>query len=280
MEQDGILIAMHPSSADEENPRYLRTVLAHDYPVPARATLIDKRSALQEPIDELVAEGVDRIVVVPLYPSVLNIEVRAFFARLGIGQFPMEYYADSALARSPVPVVIGQPFGGQPLLAEMHLDLARAQSSAPAEEALLVLYHGNLPGFATAPEDGELFDGFVAQLHQQAPFAAVETAHVYPRSTITATAKRLADQHARVVTVPYFLGSSRFTTRILPRYLAKAERDGIAYDGQTILEHPRLGEYVTDRYREVVEQGVDRSADIAAVPPEPRRPVIEAVAAD
>lgn len=265
----GLLIALHPSSFEEENARYVETLMTHDWPVPAAVGLIDKASPLQDAIDRLEAERVDQIVLVPIYPSVINVEIQAFFYRLGLCPSPMRYYDDSVVVRVNTPVRLAPPLQDQPEFVRMNLDRALELAERPEEEACLVMVHGSLPGYPDPGEDSALFAKFTAAFREASPFAASEVAHVYPRSNITSTAKSLADRHPAVNAIPYFIGKSRFTERVLPNYLKKAERDTIRYSGRTILDHPLVRDYVVERMRDVTERGLERQPGVAILSSQP-----------
>ncbi len=269
MTSTGLLIALHPSSYEEENARYVETLLAHDYPVPTAVGLIDKDSPLQEAISQLEAEKVDQIVLVPVYPSVINVEIQAFFYRLGLCPSPMAYYDDSVRVTVNTPIRIAPPLQDQPEFVRMNLDRALELAGKPEEEACLIIIHGSLPGYPDPGEDTALFAQFTEAFRAASPFAANEVAHVYPRSNITATARGLAEAYPFVNAIPYFIGRSRFTEKILPNYLKKAQRDTIRYTGRTILDHPLMRDYVVERMRDVTERGLERQPGVAILSGQP-----------
>ena len=97
--------------------------------------------ALQRAVDALSADGVRRIVAVPLLVSSHSEVMRQYEYLLGAREHgPWEHHAKPIHAA--VPIDITRPLNDDPAVAEVLLDRAREVSRQPGQETVVLVAHG------------------------------------------------------------------------------------------------------------------------------------------
>ena len=162
---DGILILAHGGRAewDAEVDRVAEATRA-DAPT-AVAFGMANRASMQNAVDQLIADGVDRITAVPLFVSSYSSVVRAteyllgvraepppqlaIFARMSHGARAGEgaaHEADPDLGMTPVtssvPIRMTAALNDHAIVGDILLSRAQAVSTTPSAEAVILVAHG------------------------------------------------------------------------------------------------------------------------------------------
>ncbi len=169
-ERSGVLLLAH-GGAKEWNERVtaLAASVADEQPVEVAFGMASKAS-IQSGIEKLAARGVTNIVAVPLFVSSHSSVITStqyllglretmpadlkIFAKMshGPGGEHARHGADAATAddnmtpvKSPVPIRMTEALNHHPLVGAILLDRAKAISTDPASEAVVLVAHGPVP---------------------------------------------------------------------------------------------------------------------------------------
>jgi len=194
----GVLLLAHGGAA-QWNERVLAVAKSVDQTQPTEVAFgMASRAAIQSAIDKLTARGVTEIVAVPLFVSSHSSVITSTEYLLGLRQdapadlklfakmdhskhgAPADDHSAHAAAADPaspvtrtVPVRMTPAFNRHPLIAEIVADRARSISTAPANEAVILVAHGPVPD-----DDNRRWLADMAVLAEQvkaaAPFASVD----------------------------------------------------------------------------------------------------------
>jgi len=197
----GVLLLAHGGAA-QWNERVNAVAKSVDASQPTEVAFgMASRASIQAAVDKLTARGVTAIVAVPLFVSshssvitateyLLGLRAEApadlkIFAKMNHGAHgapaaPASEHAAHAPAVDPaspiaktVPVRMTPAFNRHPLIAQIVADRARSISTAPANEAVILVAHGPVP-----EDDNRRWLDDMAVLAEQvraaAPFASVD----------------------------------------------------------------------------------------------------------
>lgn len=103
---------------------------------------------IQLGLDDLVAAGAERVVVVPIVSSEYNSMIRQWWYIFGLYDEPS--YATVPRVETDAEVIFVSPPNDDPFVAEILLEHAEEISEDPANEIIIIAAHG-----PTAPEDNE-----------------------------------------------------------------------------------------------------------------------------
>ncbi|UCG71751.1 MAG: hypothetical protein JSV45_10835 [Chromatiales bacterium] len=135
---------------------------------------------IQWGVKDLEAAGVQTIVVVPIVSTRYNTMMRQW--QYILGQYPEPSYASVAQVQSDARILIADPPGDDPLIAEILLDHAMDISEGPEQEVVVIAAHG--PSFdednqkvlaelanlaKIVREDGDFADVMAITLQDDAP---------------------------------------------------------------------------------------------------------------
>ena len=230
------------------------------------------RAAIQAAVDRLVARGVREIIAVPLFISSHSSVIDstqyllgarpdapadlAVFARMrhGAGQAAHAEHAAEDGTRpvsSTVPIRVVRALDDHPIVADILISRAKAISSDPAHEAVVLVAHGPVPDAENAlwlADMGRL----AARMASAVPFARVDVitvrddapAPVRAAATeeLRATVTRASAGGTRVLIVPLLLSYGGIETGIRKRL------DGLDYvmASQGLMPDDRLLQWVLD----------------------------------
>jgi len=128
---------------------------------------------IQLGLDDLVAAGAERIIVIPIVSTEYNTMIRQWQYIFGILDEPS--YASVPRVKTEAEVKFMSPPNDDPIVAEMLMDHAMELSENPAEEVVIVAAHG-----PSLPEDNEKQLAMMANLaklvQEDGGFAAVRSA--------------------------------------------------------------------------------------------------------
>jgi hypothetical protein len=125
---------------------------------------------IQLGLDDLVAAGAERIVVIPIVSTEYNTMIRQWQYIFGLADEPA--YAAVPRVETDAEVIFATPPGDDPLVAEILLDHALEISENPADEVVIIAAHG-----PSADDDNAkqltLMDKLAKIVKQDGGFAAV-----------------------------------------------------------------------------------------------------------
>ena len=127
-------------------------------------------SHIQSAVDDLVAAGAKRIVVLPAVSSKFNSMMRQWEYIFGLNDEPP--YLAVPRVETPARIVMRDPPGDDPLVAEILLDFADELSEEPSGEVVIIVAHG--------PESEEdnlvtlgVLEGLAEAVRQDSSFSAI-----------------------------------------------------------------------------------------------------------
>ncbi len=128
---------------------------------------------IQLGVDDLVAAGAERIVVIPIVSTEYNSMIRQWHYIFGLGDEPS--YATVPRVETEAEIIFASPPNDDPLVAEILLEFAEEISVNPAEEVVIITAHG-----PSAAEDNvkqlAVMDNLARIVEEDGGFAAVRSA--------------------------------------------------------------------------------------------------------
>ena len=198
---------------------------------------------LQEAVDQLEQQHVERIIAIPLLVSSSSEVARQLQYLLGLrAHGPWEQHARPVVLH--VPVVMTSPLDDHPLVADILLERAQALSRVPAEENVILIAHGpneDADNAAWLQMMGHLGERIQQQGHFRAviPVTMRDDAPPAVRDAVTSQIRDVIQQysqHGRALVVPLLIASGGIETKI-PERLAGLS---YAYQGTALLPHPKI----------------------------------------
>jgi len=205
---------------------------------------------IQDGVDRLEAAGVTDLLAIPFFISSGSMHVREIGWALGACDEP-EGETDLEPVRLRARLTYGRPVDDDPEIADALLDKIAPFSADPANEAVLLIGHGNaepeihrawLRGMAGLAERIRARGGYAA-----ADFALLKTDDLAEK----AESLRRGFPSCRVLAVPVFLSEGYFTAEAVPRRLQGAPCD---YAETALLPHPKLAEWIARQSAEWLAQ--------------------------
>ena len=257
----GVLVVAHGSTAAwNANVEAAVTALRQHTPSNAAYLMGAENRTPQEAYDELVAAGVQRIVIVPLLVSShsSHYEQVRFIGRLR-DDYPGSEWMNLTQLHGPADVVGVTPaLDAHPILADILADRARALSRNPSTESLVIVAHGP-NGAADADRWMSVIRELGVQIQSRVPFKELDVRLLRDDAPTPVKDQALAElRHAvasratsgRVVVVPLLLGPGRVVDQI-PNVLT-----GLNYrwDGRPVLPDSRIAEWVLSQVERVSAQ--------------------------
>ena len=260
-EQLGVLVVAHGSTAAwNTNVEAVVTIIQQHMPSKAAYLMGAKNRTPQEAYDELVAAGVQRIVVVPLLVSSysLHYEQVRFIGRLRDDYSGSERMELTPL-HGPADVVGVTPaLDADPILAGILSDRARALSRDPSTESLVIVAHGP-NGAADADRWMDVIRELGVQIQSLVPFKEVDVRLLRDDAPTPVKDQALAElRHSvanraasgRVVVVPLLLGPGRLVDQI-PNVLTGLD---YLWDGRPVLPDSRIADWAMSQVERVSAQ--------------------------
>lgn len=213
-EKTGVLVIAHGSRSG----KWVRLVddaakqVKTGHPLTVSFLELVEGRLIQDGIDELEAQGVDRIMAIPLFASSGSKHIEEIRFMLGLKKQPPAD-ADIAPLNVQAEVVMSPAMDDHPYIAEILAKRIQGFIQKPEEEAVLLVGHGNpLPGFKEKWEAG--MNGLVKQLRKKFPFACMTFATLSP-DHLKDRAYSLSMKY-RVLVLPLFLSEGYFTNQMIP----------------------------------------------------------------
>jgi sirohydrochlorin cobaltochelatase len=192
---------------------------------------------IQDGINQLEAEGVSDLYVLPLFVSSGSTHVDDIAQ--AFGQPPVSAKREGELERfrwrESTRVHFGLPIDDDADIAELLLSNIRELSSAPEQERLLIVAHGSRDaGFHGRWRQG--MTRLAGRLRELGDFAGADIAMLLPNQA-ACVMKALQRKQAglAVIVVPLFLSDGYFTRTVIPERLEGLD---YRYNGRAMLPHP------------------------------------------
>jgi len=248
----GLLIVSHGSreagwvSLVDHTVTAVRTALGGDMPVEAAFLELVEGRLIQDGVDRLEAQGVDRIFALPLFVSSGSTHVDEIGWALGAYEEP-KLETDLPRAMVRVPLDYGKPMDDTPEVVDVLLERLRSISEDAASECVLLIGHGSKEaGFKEACQQGMASIG--EQLVLRGGFRGYSGALLQ----LDEVADRYAELRERypdgtILVAPLFLSEGYFTSVVIPRELNGLE---CRYSGQAYMPHPRVADWIVRKAKE------------------------------
>ncbi|GGD88154.1 sirohydrochlorin chelatase [Paenibacillus nasutitermitis] len=201
---------------------------------------------IQDGIDQLEAEGVTHIYVLPLFVSSGSTHVDDIAQAFGLP--PVSSRRPGELARfrwkEETRIRFGLPIDDDPQIAGMLLANIRGLSEAPERERLLLVAHGS----REAVFHGRWRSGLqqlLQRLLQLGGFAGGDTAMLLPnQAACRLGAMRRKEPQQAVIVVPLFLSEGYFTRTVIPSRLGDL---AYRYNGRALLPSPGIAGWMEEQ---------------------------------
>ena len=203
---------------------------------------------LQQSVDDLVASGAKKIVLVPTVPTRFNSLYRQW--DYAFAQGADSAYLDIPPIQTDAEIIMAEAFNDDPLLTDVLYDYANEISSDPANEVVIIIGHGpedieeNIPDLETlAPHTGRLKEmgGFqdVKMINlQDDAFAPIRAANVKKLRKWVTTAER---QGHNVLILGLVLESHGLQTTIVEDLRGL----NYAFNKRGLADHPKTVEWIS-----------------------------------
>ncbi|MDF2838046.1 MAG: cobalamin [Paenibacillus sp.] len=257
MKRPGILVVSHGSR--EEN--WIKLVdeavnaAATGALVPVVSSFLEIVSGrlIQDGIDELERQGVDELLVLPLFVSSGSTHVDEIGQAFGLPPLS-DLIGDLGTFRvhADVSVTYGQPIDDDAEIAELLLANIAELSTDPGREALLLIGHGSKePVFHERWREG--LSGLAERLRRHGGFGRAESAMLLPDMAADRLKMLQAEDPERgVIVVPLFLSPGYFTNHVIPTRLSGLT---YRYNGQAMLPHPAIVRWLKRQMAEWLRAG-------------------------
>ncbi len=278
----GILVLAHGSRDTTWNQTIFDVVdpIREDYPVEIAFGMANPYT-MQAGIDRLENQGVERIVVIPLFVSSYSPIIRQNEFLLGFrdkladkpmmmmhgmpGADHVTMHKKDTLTHLDIQaeVLLASPLDDHPLVADILMDRINAVSMSPGEETILLVAHGPV-----SDQDNnnwlKTIDSLADQINtKQAesgkpPFFKI-VAHTVRDDADKAVYEQAkhefrqlvldADEHGEAIVIPLLLSKGGVESR----YLSRLEGLDYTWGGETLLPHPNITEFIRVSIKESLE---------------------------
>ncbi len=255
--QPGLLIVSHGSretgwvSLVDHTVEAVRSVLGGDMVVEAAFLELVEGRLIQDGVERLEAQGVDRLFALPLFVSSGSTHVDEIGWALGAYAEP-KLETDLRRAKVRVPLEYGKPMDDDPEVVELLLERLRSISEDTGRESVLLIGHGSKEaGFKEAWQRGMASIG--EQLVSSGGFLGYSGALLQ----LDEVADRYAELSERnpggtILVAPLFLSEGYFTSVVIPRELEDLD---CRYSGQAYMPHPRVADWIVRKAKEWLLKG-------------------------
>jgi len=204
---------------------------------------------IQDGIDELEAEGVTELYVLPFFVSSGSTHVDDIAQAFGMPPVTPERPGELEPFRlaTSTQVTFGHPISDDPGIAQLLLENIAELSSDPEREGLLLIAHG-----ASEPVFYERWHGGLMQLAEQmrsiGGFAAADAALLRPDQAAERLQKLAHSlnehEYGSIIVVPLFISEGYFTNTVIP---SRLQGLNYRYNGRALLPHPRMVSWLSQQ---------------------------------
>lgn len=218
--------------------------------LPVNAVFLDNVPGrfIQDGINELEAQGVTDLLVVPLFVSSGSTHMDEIAYALGVKETP-DRETDLEPFTIQAKVHFGYPADDDEDIARMVWDQVKDLSVAPENEVVLVVGHGSIhDGFRQRWEKG--ISSLAQRVGQVSEVAHTDYALLNPDSLRAKTEEWTARGY-KVLIAPLFLSKGIFLNQVIPRRV-----EGLSYEyaGRALLPHPLLSHWMERQIQSLLNQ--------------------------
>ncbi|WP_134701430.1 sirohydrochlorin chelatase [Ammoniphilus sp. YIM 78166] len=244
MDKTGILVISH-GSRDQgwvEMIEHAVALAGTDYPTETAFLELVAGKSIEDGVRKLESEGINRILVVPL------------FLTMGSTHLHEIQYALGLLPESPIPtdlerihprahMVWCSPLESHPYVLAILEERIQQISVEPSQEILLLIGHGSdVEGFHERWE--KLLSNITSRLQKRFGFLHATHATFHP-DNIQERAQALAS-HGSLIVLPFFMSEGYFTKSAIPRRLRGLQT---LYEGHALLPHALVSAWIQNSVR-------------------------------
>lgn len=203
---------------------------------------------VQDGIDQLEAEGVEEIIVIPLFISSGSTHIEEIRWALGLTNEPA-IEPDLSRYRCNASITFGKPIDDDPIIGHILLKKLLPLSENRESETLLLIGHGtDVPGFHEKWREG--LERLANRIRTLGQFAAAEGAMLLPDEVALKMKelRRLYPDFEPIV-VPLFLSEGYFTGTVIPRRLSGFE---YRYNGKALLPSPHISHWMEQQIHDLL----------------------------
>lgn len=248
----GVLIISHGSPETSWMQQIDEAVSRMRLPVdlPVSAVFLDNVPGrfIQDGIDELEAQGVTDLLVVPLFVSSGSTHMDEIAYALGVKAEP-DRETDLEPFTIQAHVHFGYPADDDEDIAQMVWDQVKHLSVLPEKEMVLVVGHGSIhDGFRQRWEQG--ISSLAQRVAQVSEVAYTDYALLNPDSLRAKTEEWTARGY-KVLIAPLFLSKGIFLNQVIP---GRVEGLSYEYAGTALLPHPLLSHWMERQIQSLLNQ--------------------------
>lgn len=257
MENYGVLVISH-GSRDADWVALVReavgSVRLQDPSKPLECAFLElvDGALIQDGLDRLAEQGVDAIIVVPLFISSGSTHIDEIGWALGVKPEPV-LETDLQRYRSEARIHMCAPIDDDAEIAAVLAEKLAPLSREPQRELVLLVAHGSKEdGFHQRWQQG--MSSLAEQVRRIGGYAAADTAMLLPDQT----AERLSEWRDKerkpeldVLVAPLFLSEGYFTRTVIPQRLAAYD---CRYAGSTLLPSPLVTRWIERRIAEALAE--------------------------
>ncbi|QKG83860.1 cobalamin biosynthesis protein CbiX [Kroppenstedtia pulmonis] len=236
----GVLVIAHGSRSREwvDGVDEAVSQVVTDFPITVGYLELVLGRSIKDGVRELEKQGVDNILVIPLFVSSGSSHLEEIRYALGVQE---ESSVLTSLGKiHPVARIHWCPaMDDHPRILEILADRVRSLSQNPDDESLLLIAHGSeYPDYRRQWEKGMI--RIADSLNQIFHFKAVDFALL--QSGDLPEKKRMSD-NGELLVLPVFLSPGYFTREVIPQKLAGWD---CRYQGETLLPHPGVSRWLEE----------------------------------
>lgn len=244
MNKYGALVISHGS----RNEEWVRLVdeavnevrLPADIPIQSCFLEIVEGRLIQDGIDQLEAQGVNQMIVVPLFISSGSTHMDEISYALGVIPEP-NVETDLNPFRIKAQIHFCSPIDEDPMAADIIYSKMEELTSQPDKEIVLLVGHGSIEkGFHLKWRRG--LEDVAKQLKEKGSFDEVDVAMLLPDQVARKMKwwKKHKPNH-KLIVAPLFLSEGYFTKKVIPDRLADFE---YCYNGKSMLPSPLIPKWM------------------------------------
>jgi 16S rRNA U1498 N3-methylase RsmE len=213
--------------------------------------------AVQQAIDDLNAQGVDRIIAIDSGSSVHKSLYRQWHYILGLRD--QAAYVAVPQVKSKARILMAEPMNDDPVIAGILLDHAKAKSKKRSNETVIIIAHGPEDDVDNPPDLAEV-QKLARQVKRKGGFASVEALNIQddaPREVrarnVETFRKLVSDARAQgrdVIVVPYVINAKGLQPKL------QKDLEGLEYhfEEKGLSDHPDFLKWIEKRVKETLRK--------------------------
>lgn len=247
-EHPGILVIAHGSTSEEWNEPVRETVAQVSLPYPVELGFLEfvPGESIQDAVDRLEAQGVDKIIAVICFISSYSNHIEEIKYILGLPYDPEVVNEEELIPIvSDAKFILTSALDDHPIIAQILCDRVREISEDLSEEIVVITGHG-----AETEEDiakwSENMQSLAARMKWE--LGAKDVRYSYVFSDVVEWGEPYlrdvveeASAEAKVIVIPLMFSQSFFTNRYIPMQLEGLD---YIYNGKALAPHPGIAKWI------------------------------------